>query len=332
MKGDVMSTKNQIFRLLMEHRGESVSGQTIGSTLGISRAAVWKGITALRKDGYPIEAITNKGYCLSGTEDYLSAEEIKARLRPEIPPMEIRVFDTVESTNKTAKEAALSEPDHTIIFLANQQTAGRGRLGRSFYSPENTGLYMSILFRPTFDLHHSILITTAAAVAVVRGIEALSPIKLDIKWVNDIYYNDKKICGILTEAISDFETGRIGYVVLGIGINCFDAAYPEALNGIAGNLGGGFTRNQLAAEIIKQWNLLLPTIENREFLEEYRSRSIVLGKEILVYPAGDKEGEGVLAQVLSIDDDGGLLVRYLAGPDKGQAKTLSGGEVSIRKA
>lgn len=327
-----MSTKNEIFRLLMERRGESVSGETIGTTLGISRAAVWKGITALRKDGYPIEAITNKGYRLSGTADYLSGEEIAALLDPKGPMMEIRVFDTLESTNKTAKEEALREPDHNMVFLANEQTAGRGRLGRSFYSPQNTGLYMSLLFRPPFDLSHSILITTAAAVAVARGIENLSDAKLTIKWVNDIYYHEKKICGILTEAISDFETGRIGYVVLGIGVNCFDADFPTELAGVAGSLGGGFSRNQLAAEIINQWNLMVPTMKDRKFLDEYRSRSMVLGKEIKIFPAGGTHSEGVLAQALSIDDDGGLVVRYLEGPQMGMVQTLSGGEVSIRRA
>ena len=255
-----MSTKEQIFRMLMEHRGQSVSGETLGEALGISRAAVWKGINALRKDGYPIEAITNKGYCLAGSQDYLSPTEISRHLRPESGNIEIQVYNSVESTNKTAKELALTEPDHFIAVISNEQTAGRGRLGRSFYSPENAGLYMSILFRPTFDMSHAILVTTAASVAVVRAIEALSSTKtcspatrspetfssethspetfspkalssgeeapetLSIKWVNDIYLNDKKICGILTEAISDFETGGIEYVVLGIGINCFEMA------------------------------------------------------------------------------------------------------------
>jgi len=327
-----MSTKNQIFRLLMEHRGESVSGQTIGTTLGISRAAVWKGITALRKDGYPIEAITNKGYCLAGTEDYLSAEEISAMLDSSGPTLEIRVFDSLESTNKTAKEVSLTEPNHDIVILANEQTAGRGRLGRSFYSPENAGLYLSILFRPSYNMSHSVLITTAAAVAVVQAIEKLSPVELSIKWVNDIYYKEKKVCGILTEAISDFETGRIGYIILGIGVNCFEVVYPEELSEIAGSLEGGFSRNQLAAEIINQWNALLPGMEDRAFLETYRQRSTVLGKEILVYPVGNRDAEGLLAQALSIDDDGGLVVRYLAGPKFGQTETLSSGEVSIRKA
>ncbi len=327
-----MSTKNQIFRLLMEHRGTSVSGQAIGTALGISRAAVWKGITALRKDGYPIEAITNKGYCLSGKEDYLSAEDISAMLAIAGPTLEIQVFDSLESTNKTAKEVALTEPNHDIVVLANEQTAGRGRLGRSFYSPQSAGLYLSILFRPSFDMSHSILITTAAAVAVVRAIEKLTPAELSIKWVNDIYYKEKKICGILTEAISDFETGRIGYVALGIGVNCFEAAYPEELSGIAGNLGGGFSRNQLAAEIVNQWYALLPDMETRAFLDEYRQKSDVLGKEILVYQYGDLSKEGILAQALSIDDAGGLVVRFLAGPKFGMIETLSSGEVSIKKA
>jgi BirA family transcriptional regulator, biotin operon repressor / biotin---[acetyl-CoA-carboxylase] ligase len=326
-----MSTKNQIFRLLMERRGESVSGQTIGTALGISRAAVWKGITALRKDGYPILAITNKGYRLAGKDDYLSAEEISAMLDASSPTMEIRVFESLESTNKTAKEVALSDPNHDIVILANEQTAGRGRLGRSFYSPRNAGLYLSILFRPAFDISHSILITTAAAVAVVRAIEKLSPVELSIKWVNDIYYKEKKVCGILTEGVSDFETGRIGYVILGVGINCFEVAYPEELSEIAGNLGGGFSRNQLAAEIINQWNALMPDIETRAFLETYRQRSAVLGNEILIYPVGNRDADGILAQALSIDDDGGLVVQYQEGPKFGLTETLSSGEVSIRK-
>ena len=345
-----MSTKEQIFRMLMEHRGQSVSGETLGEALGISRAAVWKGINALRKDGYPIEAITNKGYCLAGSQDYLSSTEISRHLRPEAGNIEIQVYDSVESTNKTAKELALTEPDHFIAVISNEQTAGRGRLGRSFYSPENAGLYMSILFRPTFDMSHAILVTTAASVAVVRAIETLSaashssetlsaashssadfsPEALSIKWVNDIYLNDKKICGILTEAISDFETGGIEYVVLGIGINCFEVTLPPDLSTTVGNLGGGFSRNQLAAEILNQWAALLPGMEDRGFLDEYRNRSGVLGKKILVFPPGVQTGVGMLAQALEIDRDGGLVVQYLEGEKAGNIETLSGGEVSIR--
>lgn len=121
-------------------------------------------------------------------------------------------------------------------------------------------------------------------------------------------------------------------MVLGIGVNCFDVAYPEEISGIAGSLGGGFSRNQLAAEIINQWNKVLPDIQYRAFLEEYRNKSAVLGKEILVFSSGNREAEGILAQVLDIDDDGGLVVRYLAGPKFGLTETLTGGEVSIRKA
>jgi len=326
-----MSTRNQIFRLLVEHKGESVSGEAIGAALGISRAAVWKGISALREEGYPIEAITNKGYSLGGDRDYLSAGEIEGLLRPSALGFEIRVFDSVESTNRTAKELALSDPDHGIAVVANRQTAGRGRLGRSFYSPEDTGLYMSLLFRPTFDMRHAILVTTAASVAVVRAIESLCPVKLSIKWVNDIYLKDKKICGILTEALTNFETGGVDYVVLGIGVNCFESDFPSEISSIAGNLGGGFSRNQLAAEILNQWTMMLPDIEDRLFLEEYRQRSGLLGKEILVYPPGIQDESGVSAQALDIDRDGGLVVRYLDGPKLGLTETLSGGEVSVRK-
>lgn len=324
-----MSTKDRIFELLAGNRGQFLSGEEIGSALGVSRAAVWKGIKALRQEGFPIEAATNKGYWLANDRDYLSAESIRQLLSPGARETEVLVFDTVESTNRTAKEAALREPDRPMAFIANHQTAGRGRLGRSFYSPEESGLYMSLLFRPADRKVAPVLVTTAASVAVLRAVEALSSLRLSIKWVNDLYLGDKKICGILTEAVSDLESGRISYLVLGIGVNCFDTAFPDDLADSAGSLGAGFSRNQLAAEILNQWFLLEKDLHSRDFLREYKDRSMLLGKEILVYPGG-VQSMPTSAMALDIDGSGGLVVAYLEGPKAGVRETLSSGEVSVR--
>lgn len=324
-----MNTKERIFELLAGSKGQTLSGEAIGEALGISRAAVWKGITALRQEGFPIEAGTNKGYRLVGDKDYLSAEAVRSFLLPQAQEVEIQVYDALPSTNRTAKEAALSEPDHPVAILADRQTAGRGRMGRSFYSPENAGLYMSLLLRPSDSQVQPVLLTTAAAVAVLRAVEALAPVRLSVKWVNDLFLGDKKVCGILTEGVTDLETGRISYLVIGIGVNCYETAFPPELAGRAGSLGAGFSRNRLAAEIINQWTLLEAELRSRAFLEDYRSRSMLLGKEILVYPGGT-EGEGIPAAALSVDDNGGLVVRYLEGELAGSVRTLTTGEVSVR--
>lgn len=188
---------------------------------------------------------------------------------------------------------------------------------------------MSLLFRPADRKVAPVLVTTAASVAVLRAVEALSSLRLSIKWVNDLYLGDKKICGILTEAVSDLESGRISYLVLGIGVNCFDTAFPDDLADSAGSLGAGFSRNQLAAEILNQWFLLEKDLHSRDFLREYKDRSMLLGKEILVYPGG-VQSMPTSAMALDIDGSGGLVVAYLEGPKAGVRETLSSGEVSVR--
>ncbi len=351
-----MSTKGSLLKALEENRGMTISGEDLANNLGISRAAVWKAIQELRKDGHCINAVTNKGYCLTPDSDVLSQEGILLYVAETGMTDRIHVFKSVESTNLTCKKMALEGAPYGTVVIAEEQTHGRGRMGRHFYSPSMRGIYMSFILEPRFDMTKSVLITTAAAVAVCKAIEIVTGISCSIKWVNDIYLDGKKICGILTEAVSDFESGQIEHIVLGIGINYSTAAsdFPEELRETAGSLFGNrqvesadgradnrphagiaadnaVTRNRLAAEVINQILLINENLESGNYIREYKERSFVLGKEVLIIPAGGmgngrNQSEVIRVLTLDIDEEGGLVVRYRDG----SIHTLSSGEISIR--
>ncbi|MDD3168344.1 MAG: biotin--[acetyl-CoA-carboxylase] ligase [Eubacteriales bacterium] len=335
-----MSTRRNVLKALEENKGATVSGEELANRLNISRAAVWKSIQDLRQEGYRIDAITNKGYCLAQDSDVLSVEGILPHLKANFMADRIHVFRSLESTNLTAKKMALDGIPPGTVVIAEEQTKGRGRMGRSFHSPPVGGIYISFILQPRFDAAKSVLITTAASVAVCKAIENVTGISCRIKWVNDVYLGEKKICGILTEAVTDFESGRIEYIVLGIGINYNTAqsAFPKELSGIAGSLlesgrlsGSAASRNRLIAELIDQVLEINESLESRGFLADYKSRSFVLGKEILIIPtAGSKQernlSEGIPASAVDIDGDGGLVVRL----QDGSVRTLNSGEISIR--
>ena len=253
-----MTVKSRLLELLEQHKGETLSGEALAGELQCTRAAVWKAVKALREEGYAIEAGTNRGYMLSRDSNRLSVEGIRLYLNQ--PDVYLKLYREAGSTNQLAKQAAVSgEAGHGSFVIAQQQTAGRGRRGRSFYSPEDAGLYLSVVLEPKGEtLQESLLLTTAAAVAVYKAVQKVCGISLDIKWVNDLYFHGRKVCGILTEAITDFESGNIEYAIVGIGLNLYCAAvgYPEELQGIAGALypdetsASGIDRNLLTAEIV----------------------------------------------------------------------------------
>ncbi|HPE16085.1 MAG TPA: biotin--[acetyl-CoA-carboxylase] ligase, partial [Oscillospiraceae bacterium] len=233
----------------------------------------------------------------------------------------------VSSTNTVLKERAASGEAAGAVLAVGEQTAGRGRMGRSFFSPGGTGLYLSVLLRPDAPPGEAALITTAAAVAVAEAVEAVSGRKAGIKWVNDVYLDGKKICGILTEAGVDLETGALDYAVLGIGVNVYPPGegFPEDLAERAGavfDAPRGDLRNRLAAEILNRVTPFCRDLSARRFVPAYRRRSLVLGREIRIISGG----EGGLALALDVDDDCRLRVRY---PD-GREALLSAGEVSVR--
>lgn len=319
-----MNTKEVILNTLKSQQGQPVSGETLAETIGVSRAAVHKAIRSLRDEGYQISASTNKGYSLSDTAELLSATELSKYLPENIP---VHIFKSVDSTNTAAKKLALEGATHGTTVIALHQNGGRGRLGRSFLSPVNSGIYLSIILKPDFDISRSVLITTAASVAVCHAIKEVCGADPKIKWVNDIYIDNKKVCGILTEAITDFESGQIESLVVGIGINCSAEGFPRELLEIAGAIEGDFSKNQLTARIITEVLSMSANLESRTFIEEYRRLSLVIGKNVQVYKGGySDEKAGIPAKVLDVDDNGGLNVLYSSG----RQETLCSGEISIR--
>ena len=232
----------------------------------------------------------------------------------------VRVFDEIDSTNTEAKRMALDGFAGEALLVAHSQTAGRGRMGRNFYSPAQTGAYFSILHTLNAPLYDAVAITSAASVAVMRAIRTLARIQTDIKWVNDLYYNGKKVCGILTEAVS---IGESTHVIVGIGINLDTTDFPEELAAIAGSLNAQIDTSKLIAEIYRQIALYLKDSSNREWLEDYRKHSMVLGRRV---SWGNTQGmqTGVAE---SIDEDGALIIRE----ENGSLVRLHTGEISIRQ-
>lgn len=323
-----MSTKNKILELLEKNRGKNLSGEEIAKQLEISRAAVWKNIKVLEKDGYNIKAVTNHGYSLTDDNNILSVQGLLPYLSDETLSDKIHVFHSLESTNKTAKEMAINGHEHGTVIISDAQTSGKGRYGRSFYSPPGSGIYMSLILRAEFlELPTLTLITAATAVAVCRAIESVTGKDTKIKWVNDIVLNNKKISGILTEAISDFESGSIDWIVIGIGINVNTIEFPDELNNIAGSLyssgSNGAIRNHLAAEIM---NIILSSnewLKDPQVYAEYKARQLLLGNKVTVI----QQKETFEAIAVDIDEMCNLIVEK----EDGNLIALSTGEVSIKK-
>lgn len=252
----------------------------------------------------------------------LSKDAIESKLCTK--GLSFELYDCVDSTNRLAKERAANGAAEGLVILSDTQTAGRGRLGRTFCSPAGTGLYMSVVLRPVLPAEKALLITTAAAVAVCRAIERVSDRKAQIKWVNDVYCDEKKVCGILTEAA--FAGDNMAYAVLGIGINVrdpeggFSCEIADIATSVYGGRGGD--RCALAAAVLDAFFEEYARLSEEHHVQEYRDRSCLIGKAITVKaPTGD-----CAATALGVDEQCRLLVRY----GDGREDALSSGDVSIR--
>ena len=325
-----MSTKNRILELLEQQRGESISGEHIAGILSISRNAVWKAVKELQKDGYHIVAVTNKGYCLSDENDIVSIPGIKPFLSEKSQPYanKMQIYKSLESTNKTAKEMAVAGAEHGTVIISDCQTMGRGRYSRNFFSPSGGGLYMSIVLRPeVLHFENPTSVTAFAAVSVCEAIESISKKAPKIKWVNDILIDGKKVCGILTEAVTDFESGGLEWIVLGIGINVHIRAedFPDELQPIATSIHPDErmpgVRNKLSAEIINRILGFETSPSETEIFEKYKKRLMMLGKEITVY----QNQMEYMATAIDVDSVGHLIVKN----SNGETMTLSAGEIRI---
>lgn len=364
-----MTTKDSVLAAL--HASDDyVSGEALAASCGISRTSVWKAIKALEALGYQIDAVSNKGYRLRALPDVLSEPAIQEKLSSlGVQDTPVHVFSEIDSTLAEAKRlcadvgafrtesGSLTESGswvHRTIIVADKQTAGRGRLGRTFVSPAHSGVYFTLVYAPVGGVTNPALLTAAAAVAVSDAVDALYGTQSRIKWVNDVFLGGKKICGILTEGVANFETGRIEAANVGIGINVRDMHFPPELASIAGSIqdalsscGGEqdaafarVSRNELVALVCKN---LLSFYDEWEksatqasvvgesisrMVQAYRAKSMLIGKEVLVHPAAGLPGEPYQARVLDIADDASLVVQC----SDGSQKALQSGEVSLHSA
>lgn len=320
-------TKDEVLAVLRRQMEDYVSGAALARELAVSRTAVWKAVQQLRAEGYAIESATNRGYRLDAGNDVLSEQGVKSYLKNQaISP---KVYASISSTNTVLKAMAAEGAPEGLALIAGEQTAGRGRMGRSFYSPADSGLYMSLLLRPTLPAAEAVRVTACAAVAVAEAIEELSGLPAQIKWVNDILVGGRKVCGILTEASLDCESGGLSYAVVGIGINTAvpEGDFPPELRQIAGAAFGEDRppelRCRLAALVLDKLMDFYTRLDDPAILEAYRRRSLIPGREINILAPGK---EAVPAAALAVEEDYSLLVRLADG----SLRRLNSGEVSVR--
>ncbi|CAM0496616.1 biotin--[acetyl-CoA-carboxylase] ligase [Thermoanaerobacter kivui] len=318
--------RSKLLKLLKENKGEYVSGQKLCEQLNVSRTAVWKHINGLKNEGYQIKAHHKMGYMLSSEPDVLIYEEVSPYLSTNFIGKYYIHKSIIDSTNNFAKEIASNAPDGTII-IAEEQTSGRGRLGRSWLSQKGCGIWMSVILKPDLQPQQAINLTQVAAISVVKAIEEIVNVECKIKWPNDIILNNKKVCGILTEMSSEID--KINYVVIGIGVNVNCDNFPEELKGKATSLyletHSKIDRKKLTGSILNNLELYYNAYLQKGF-DYIRpiciEKSITIGRQIKVIT---NEGE-IQGYAVTIDNTGSLVV------DTKEAKRISimSGDVSVR--
>lgn len=322
-------SREKVYAMLCAQPGEFFSGQELSRRLGISRAAIWKAIDGLRQDGYVIEARTGLGYRLVSAPDALVEREIRRYLGPGTDCPDLRCLEEIDSTNSYLKREALAGAAGGTVAVANRQTAGRGRMSRSFLSPANKGIYLSVLLRPQLPPEKLMGTTGMAAVAVCRAVERVSGAEVRIKWTNDLVLGGKKLCGILTEMALEGETGMTESLIIGAGVNVsqtpedFGPQVAEIATSLA-QAGLAAPRPALAAAMIEELYRLAEDLggDTAPWVEEYRRRCVTLGREVrLLWTAGQER-----AVALDVDDQFGLVVRRADG----SVTTVRSGEVSVR--
>ncbi len=322
-----MNVKESLLNTLAASGGEYISGAALAEKLGVSRNAVWKAVKALQTEGYTIESVTSKGYRLAMNNNRLSEKLITAHLNTKLLGRQLKVFDEINSTNTAAKELASGGAPHGTAVVADTQTMGRGRLGRTFVSPAGTGIYLSVILHPDLELEATSMMTIAASVAVAEAIEELTGVPVQIKWVNDIYLGGKKICGILTEASLGLEMKSLDYAVIGIGVNVrsvrgeFDSELIQTATSIEDETGLVIDRNALCAAILDRLEVYTDDLRDRSFLKGYRRRELLTGNDITAM-VGSQPFTG---KATGIDGNGNLIVEL---PD-GSVKHLGSGEANL---
>ncbi|MBR0261181.1 MAG: biotin--[Selenomonadaceae bacterium] len=315
---------------MLKNAGESfISGESIAGELGISRTAVWKHVQKLRENGYEILSYARCGYKLKDAPDLLLPSEVQIGLDTKIIGKQMEYYPSVDSTNRAAKALAYHDAEDGTIVVAEEQTGGKGRLERKFFSPRVKGIWFSIVLRPNFSPHDAPKFTLMSAVAVVEAMKRFN-LKAGIKWPNDILFDGRKLVGILTEMTG--ELGKISYLVIGVGINVNISReeFPEELRDIAVSLseinGEEIPRVKFFRAVLEEFDKLYVEVNDRGFdkvLERWKEYNITLGKNIHVISAGD--GENFDGKAVDLNSEGALVVETENG-----LRTVYAGDVSIR--
>ena len=323
--------KAEILKLLREADGY-VSGQQLCEKFGVSRTAVWKVIRQLQEEGYQVEAVRNKGYHIVDSPDVMTKEELDSLMDTQWAGRNIVYYDSVDSTNLRIKQMGDEGAPEGTLAVADKQTAGRGRRGRSWDSPSGSSIYMSLLLRPKIEPDQAPMLTLVMALSVAEGImdcgDSCGNPDVKIKWPNDIVYQGKKLCGILTEMSADMD--QIHYVIVGIGINVQMTDFPKEIQNTATSLklvtGKTLLRNELLAKVLEEFEVLYEQFVSAESLKnlkaEYESRLANKDNRVNVLaPSGAWQGI-----CLGIKEDGALLVQR----EDGKVEEVIAGEVSVR--
>lgn len=319
--------KSKILTIL-RNTDEYVSGQQLCEQLGVSRTAVWKAVKQLKEEGYEIDSVNNKGYLLKVIPDVMNQAEIKSQLLTKWLGQRLDYFPCLDSTNTYLKEVAGKDAPHGTVAVADRQTAGKGRLGRSWSSPTGSSVYISYLLRPDIAPTHASMLTIVAALATARAVEEITGLVTGIKWPNDIVINKRKICGILTEMSADMD--RIEYVVIGIGVNVNMTQFEEEIADRATSLriegGKSVSRSQLIVKMLSYFEAyyeqFVKTEDLSAMLDDYNERLVNRGREVKIVER-QREWQAV---AMEINQDGELLVKL----SDGTVKKVMSGEVSVR--
>ena len=321
--------KAKILQVLREADGY-VSGQQLCEQFGVSRTAVWKAINQLREQGYEIDSVSNKGYCIRSTPDLLGKNELLSLQKTAWIGHRLESFDVIGSTNTTAMQMAEEGAVHGTLVVADRQDSGKGRRGRSWMMPAGIAIAMSIVLKPEELLPgNAPMLTLVSALAVVRAMKEQTGLDAMIKWPNDIVINGKKVCGMLTEMSTQID--YINHIVVGIGINVLHTAedfspdVAAVATSLAMELGRPVSRPALAAALIGELDRLYTALKAgdlTDYLAEYRRDCVNLGREVQLISAAGRE----TVTAVDIDRDFGLVVRQADGTEK----IVRSGEVSVR--
>ncbi len=311
--------ENVILELLNKEKGNYISGQMMSDQLQVSRTTISKHVKKLIDKGYDIKSSTRKGYCLNKDSDIIFINHIQDNI-PDFYKT-IEYYDNVPSTNNLMKNTKYRQGD---VVIAENQSSGRGRNDRTFYSPKEKGLYFSFVIEPQLTVYDSLKITAICAVSLIKTIMKNYPLEPSIKWVNDIILNNKKVAGILCEAALEMNTAQIQKMVIGIGLNVHKQVFPDNLKDIATSLENEYDkfveREKLVIDFL---NYFYEDYKNLSFIDDYKKYSCILHQNIMVY----QNNESYKAYVLDINDDASLKVLV-----DNEEKMLNSGEITIRKA